>query len=113
GRSDPQYPGGAGGDRALPPAGGCVRHGADGGDGCRWRSSPPPVPALDERGGDEGPARPELLLLSKSTARRRADPGQSALLPLRAPAALPAGAGDAGRGAAVAADLRAPAVGCG
>ncbi|PYN11703.1 MAG: hypothetical protein DME05_23635, partial [Candidatus Rokuibacteriota bacterium] len=108
-----QYSGRAGGDRTLAHAGRCLRHGAGGGDGRRGRSPPPPVPALGQRSGDQGPARAELLLLSKSAAGRRADPGESAFLPLRAPASLPARAGHAGRGAAVAADLRAPAMGCG
>ncbi len=66
---------------------------------------------FDERGGGEGSARDELLLLSEPAAGRRADPGEPALLPVGAPAALPARPGHARGGAAVASALRTPAVG--
>src|SRR6266705_2907546 len=113
GRPVAERPGGARADRAHASAGGGLRHRACGGDCRRRRPSSPPVPALDERSGDEGTARAELLLLSEPAAGRRAGPGEPALVPGRTPKTLPASPSPAGRRRALATDICAPAVGRG
>src|SRR6266446_6456390 len=111
GRPVAERPGGARADRAHASAGGGLRRRACGGH-CRWRRpSSPSVPALDERSGDEGTARAELLLLSEPAAGRCAGPGEPALVPGRTPKTLPASPSPAGRRRAVVTDIRAPAVG--
>src|SRR5437867_3745046 len=95
----------------LPPGVWARREGSPILGGSRGRPTSAPVPALHERGRDEGPARDELFLLSKSAARRRADPGQPAVVSLGATAALPARPGSPRRGSTVAPDLRAPPLG--
>src|SRR6266545_3987593 len=113
GRPVAERPGGARADRAHASAGGDLRHRACGGDCRRGRSSSPSVPALDERSGDEGTARAELLLLSEPAAGRRAGPGEPALVSGRTPKTLPASPSPAGRRRAVVTDICAPAVGRG
>src|SRR5713101_3908950 len=119
---DEAHPAGARGDGAAQPAqagrddpaasaGGGLRRRACGGHCRRRRPSSPSVPALDERSGDEGTARAELLLLSEPAAGRCAGPGEPALVPGRTPKTLPASPSPAGRRRAVVTDIRAPAVG--
>src|SRR4030095_5509737 len=55
-------------------AGGRVRFRSRGGHCRRRRSASPPVPAFDERSGDQGPARAEFFLLPESAAGRRPGP---------------------------------------
>src|SRR6266446_6396550 len=90
GRPIAERPGGARADRAHASAGGGLLRRACGGHCRRRRPSSPSIPALDERSGDEGTARAELLLLSEPAAGRRAGPGEPALVPGRTPKTLPA-----------------------
>src|SRR5207245_10559553 len=95
-----------------PPAGGprpCAPRGA----GARGRPAPVPVPALDDRGGEQGAAHAELFFLPEPDARWHADPSQPAHVPHRAAATLPPCPVPARTGVAVAADLRAPQLGRG
>src|SRR6266705_2584477 len=113
GRPVAERPGGARADRAHASAGGGLRHRACGGYCRRRRPSSPSVPALDERSGDEGTARAELLLLSEPAAGRGAGPGEPTLVPGRTPKTLPASPSHAGRRRAVVTDICAPALGRG
>src|SRR5207249_2223934 len=98
---------------ARDPPEGRPRPGPPRGAGDRGRPASVPVPALDDRGGEQGAAHAELFFLPEPDARWHADPRQPAHVPHRAAATLPPCPVPARTGVAVAADLRAPQLGRG